>query len=98
MNPELAPALESCRRARAQSIAQWTAHVTQADVFEAGMYDPLCGLDSLAEIDWAGMGYCVGCVSARQELWMDKKERLWKKLNVWLQLCTEEEGTESRLS
>ncbi|KAI0943729.1 hypothetical protein AcW1_002820 [Taiwanofungus camphoratus] len=98
MNPELAPALESCRRARAQSIAQWTAHVTQADVFEAGMYDPLCGLDSLAEIDWAGMGYCVGCVSVRQELWMDKKERLWKKLNVWLQLCTEEGGTESRLS
>lgn len=78
------PVLQKCRDARASSITQWTTEVTQAALFEEGMYDPLCALERLCEKDWQGMGYCVGCVGARTDVWGEERVRLWKDLDQWL--------------
>jgi len=82
-------ALKRCHAARSASVAQWTTEVTRAAVFEEGLYDPLCALESLANLDWSGMGYCLGCVAGRRDLWAAEREKLWKDLDRWLGIESE---------
>lgn len=78
--------LQGCRDARAASLTHWIAEVLQSSLFEDGMRDPLCAMQALCEKDWTGMGYCLGCASARRELWGEEMERLWRSLDEWLGL------------
>lgn len=80
------PVLQGCRDARAASLTHWIAEVLQSSLFEDGMRDPLCAMQALCEKDWTGMGYCLGCASARRELWGEEMERLWRSLDEWLGL------------
>ncbi|KAH9918696.1 hypothetical protein B0H21DRAFT_895581 [Amylocystis lapponica] len=86
LNPGLLPTLQKCRDARAADSERWSTEVVRSAVFDEYMYDPLVGLDRLVDMDWAGMGHCVGCVNARREMWTEKKEKLWAQLDEWLRL------------
>ncbi|CCM00768.1 uncharacterized protein FIBRA_02809 [Fibroporia radiculosa] len=86
INPSQESALQRCREARAGSVTQWTAEVIQGTIFDEGFCDPLCALEKLADMDWAGMGYCTGCICARKELWSEEREAVWRKLDRWLGL------------
>ncbi|KAI0738006.1 hypothetical protein C8Q80DRAFT_1114211 [Daedaleopsis nitida] len=82
---------QDCAKARKADGTQWTARLMQNGVFELGMRDVLLGLERLTEVDWQGVGYCVGCVGERRLAWGDMRERLWKKLDVLLGLKGEDE-------
>ena len=57
---------------------------------EQGSEDAIGGLQSQIEMDWAGLGYCVGCVGERREVWVGKREKMWRRLDVLLGLKDED--------
>jgi len=79
-------ALKRCHAAHAATVAQWVTTVAQSAVFEEGMYDPLCALKCLKNLDWSGMGYCPGCVTKWGVFWAAEQEKLWNDLDHWLGL------------
>ncbi|KAF7337223.1 hypothetical protein MSAN_02274700 [Mycena sanguinolenta] len=58
--------------------------VQEPGIADDYLYDPLCGLQVLIDADWAGEGYCDGCVKRRREMWVNKREKLWENLDIWL--------------
>ncbi|PCH36969.1 hypothetical protein WOLCODRAFT_157662 [Wolfiporia cocos MD-104 SS10] len=73
-----------CREAHKESTTQWYTGVIQGPIFDLGMSDPLRAMQDLIEMDWDGMGYCVGCVGARRDFWQEEREKLWEGLDRWL--------------
>ena len=63
----------------------------QNSVFDAGLYDFFEGIQQLIDMDWKGLGYCVGCVSERRDAWEATREKPWKRLDVLLGLKGEDE-------
>ncbi|KAH9848162.1 hypothetical protein C2E23DRAFT_470471 [Lenzites betulinus] len=80
----------ACKSARKVEARIWLPTLMEQGVFEAGMTDVFVGLQELADMDWKEMGYCMGCVSERRDAWMEKREKLWKKLDVFLGLKDED--------
>ncbi|KAI0363510.1 hypothetical protein BV20DRAFT_958139 [Pilatotrama ljubarskyi] len=86
------PARKQCARAQRSDETRWTHRLLDNGVFDAGRWDVLEGLRKLAEwVDWKARGYCVGCIGERREAWMEKREELWRKLDVLLGLKEEED-------
>lgn len=74
-----------CLQARANNLVNWHEAVKKT-LFEECLYDPLIGLQRLAEIQWEDLGYCRGCVKAWRDSWLAQKEKLWQQLDIWLGL------------
>ncbi|KAG6917944.1 hypothetical protein DXG01_000382 [Tephrocybe rancida] len=49
-------------------------------------YDPVCGLQVLAEAPWKEKGFCQACVTRRQVHWLGLRERIWIKLDEWFEV------------
>jgi hypothetical protein len=45
------------------------------------VWDPVCGLRALGELDWVGEGFCQECVELRTVVWRTVRERIWEKLD-----------------
>lgn len=87
-----AKAAEACARTRKADAGEgWAARLLQNGVFEAGFKDVFEGIDRLIDVDWAGIGYCVGCAGERREMWLERREKLWRQLDVLLGLKGEDE-------
>ena len=84
-------AARECARARRADSKQWAQRLVENGAFEDGMYDVFEGLQKIIDMDWRGMGYCVGCVAERREAWTALREKLWDELDVFLGLKGEEE-------
>ncbi|KAI0692576.1 hypothetical protein C8T65DRAFT_586512 [Cerioporus squamosus] len=82
---------KTCADTRANDEVEWTLRLVDNKLFERGMRDAIGGLQSLIDMDWAGMGYCVGCVSERRDAWTEQREKLWRRLDVLLGLKGEDE-------
>ncbi|PSR77822.1 hypothetical protein PHLCEN_2v7694 [Hermanssonia centrifuga] len=80
-----------CAAATANRLAIWDTHVTKSGIYEECMYDPLCGLERIARLDWEAFGYCKGCVEKRREAWRKTGEKIWGNLDLWLELIEPEE-------
>ncbi|KAJ7641805.1 hypothetical protein FB45DRAFT_901053 [Roridomyces roridus] len=61
----------------------------ESGIADEYIYDPICGLEALVEADWAGEGYCKGCVELRRGIWEGTRERLWRDLGEWFGLVGE---------
>ena len=68
----------------------WNSTVTDSNVFERFMCDPLCGLNHLATLKWKQMGFCTGCVHKKKEVWRKCGEKIWEDMDLWLDLRTDE--------
>ncbi|KAI1798087.1 hypothetical protein LXA43DRAFT_933938 [Ganoderma leucocontextum] len=84
-------AARECASAQKADGAGWTARLLQNGVFEVGFVDIFEGIRQLVEMEWGEMGYCVGCVSERRDAWEERRERLWRQLDVLLGLRGEDE-------
>ncbi|GBE86563.1 hypothetical protein SCP_0904420 [Sparassis crispa] len=82
------PVLLRCRVARGESLESWTVAIKQEPVLEEGMFDTICALQKLIDMEWGKLGYCTGCIDARKEMWKAQKEKLWRDLDVWLDVRT----------
>lgn len=89
-DPHTADAMRECARARTDAERGWLSLLLQTGVFEAGLGDVFVGLQRLADVDWKEMGYCMGCVSERRDAWLEKREKLWRRLDVLLGLKGED--------
>lgn len=78
----------SCKAARAQ---HWR-NDANSSLYEDCLYDPILGLQSLASLDWAAMGYCMGCIETWKGSWAAQRVKLWQQLDVWLGLPSEVPG------
>jgi hypothetical protein len=79
-----------CLQARANNLVNWQELVKKT-LFEEFLYDPLIGLQRLGEIKWEELGYCEGCVKAWRDSWLAQREKLWRQLDIWLGLPTDED-------
>ncbi|THH27107.1 hypothetical protein EUX98_g7080 [Antrodiella citrinella] len=79
-------AADQCYAARADFSAIWSEKVKQTGVYEDHLYDPICGMDNLALIEWEKAGFCDGCVESWKIVWKKKQEKLWENLELWLKL------------
>ncbi|RPD60475.1 hypothetical protein L227DRAFT_547400 [Lentinus tigrinus ALCF2SS1-6] len=84
-------AAKTCADTRARDDVEWTLRLIENRLFEQGMKDAIGALQDLIEMDWSDMGYCVGCVSERRDAWSEKREKLWRRLDVLLGLKGEDE-------
>ncbi|THG92728.1 hypothetical protein EW026_g8270 [Hermanssonia centrifuga] len=80
-----------CAAATANRLAIWDTHITKSGIYEECIYDPLCGLERIARLDWKAFGYCKGCVEKRREAWRKTGEKIWGNLDLWLELIEPEE-------
>lgn len=55
--------------------------VSSSGIFRDFVWDPVCGLQALAEQDWAGEGFCRECVELRKVVWRTMREKVWEKLD-----------------
>jgi hypothetical protein len=62
----------------------WTEMVHRSGLYMRYMYDPICGLDALANIDWDGRIQCILCRTALKGVWALRRQILWEMLEVWL--------------
>ncbi|KAG6878859.1 hypothetical protein C0992_007064 [Termitomyces sp. T32_za158] len=84
-HPREQGALMTCISAHADRLKQVHAKL----VHESGMlgqylFDPICGLQVLADAPWSEEGMCGACVKARREIWQAERERLWAEMDDWL--------------
>ncbi|KAL1948037.1 hypothetical protein VTO73DRAFT_12112 [Trametes versicolor] len=89
-DPRTVDAMRKCASARTDAERGWLSLLLQTGVFEAGLGDVFVGLQRLADMDWKEMGYCMGCVSERRDAWLEKREKLWRRLDVLLGLKGED--------
>ncbi|KAI0918601.1 hypothetical protein AcV5_002548 [Taiwanofungus camphoratus] len=75
-----------CRNAWSEDGTQWSTCIIGSNIFEDWRHDPLHGLDCIITVGWDKMGFCQGCLRARQKLWQGKKDQWWKDLDAWLKL------------
>ena len=66
---------EKCTKARKNHGKSWDALVR--DLYIDYMYDPLCGLQQVIEVDWTKTGYCDGCVESFRASWVRKIAIAW---------------------
>ena len=70
-----------------QKIAGWHELVYASGLEHEYMYDVLCGLKVLVDRDWkAEDGYCDNCSKMRRDAWEKQRVKLWKNLDLWLDL------------
>ncbi|KAI0649593.1 hypothetical protein C8Q79DRAFT_939463 [Trametes meyenii] len=79
-----------CQAARAADVREWTVRLLQNGVFDAGLEDIMAGVQRLVDVDWRGMGYCIGCVGERRDAWQEAREKIWARLDVLLGLREDE--------
>lgn len=84
-NTEETPAA-ACLSAREDFQFIWKQKVKDSGVYEDFMYDPICGLDKLVEMEWERDGFCKGCVKSWRNAWMKKEDKLWENMELWLKL------------
>ncbi|KAH7921242.1 hypothetical protein BV22DRAFT_1096794 [Leucogyrophana mollusca] len=70
----------------AAKCATWNEQVHAAGLFDRYMYDPICGLEALMDIDWEAEGWCEECIQMRVDAWTRMRTRLWTTLEMWLEL------------
>ena len=75
-----------CADAMGRSLLLWREMVVGEGLFNEFMNDPITGLERIAALDWAGAGFCEGCVKAFREGWLAQKNKMWENLEVWLEL------------
>jgi hypothetical protein len=64
----------------------WTKLVHTSGIFVDYLYDPICGLDALMDIDWKSEGLCPNCVEVRLDVWGKQRQNLWDNLDLWLEV------------
>ncbi|KAJ6598515.1 hypothetical protein B0H10DRAFT_734300 [Mycena sp. CBHHK59/15] len=60
--------------------------VKESGIADDYLYDPLCGLKALIDVDWGAEGYCEKCVNLRRDMWGKRREKVWDNLNIWFGL------------
>ncbi|KAI0795988.1 hypothetical protein C8Q75DRAFT_730140 [Abortiporus biennis] len=90
-------AFAKCKESRQNFAAIWQKQVFEGGIFEEYLYDALCGLQKLIDIDWQHLGFCEGCVRSWKDGWGKDRTRIWELLDLWLELGSKEE-TESKES
>ncbi|KAF9234955.1 hypothetical protein BU15DRAFT_78503 [Melanogaster broomeanus] len=73
-----------CPSVAAQREA-WECCVHDSGVYQAFLFDPICGLQALIDIDWEQAGWCQECVRVRREAWSQEREKLWEWLGTQLE-------------
>jgi hypothetical protein len=58
--------------------------VFQSGLFQEYQYDPICGLEKLAQARWDVLP--DECMEAQREFWETTREVLWKDLETWFEL------------
>ncbi|KAH8091783.1 hypothetical protein BXZ70DRAFT_467829 [Cristinia sonorae] len=76
----------ACAEARADFHTLWTEKVKDSGIYEDHMYDPICGIDKLVDIEWEQEGFCRGCALSWETAWRNKQEKIWENLDLWLNL------------
>jgi hypothetical protein len=66
-------------------LRHWATKVHISGLIIRYIYDPICGMDALAKIDWSDSGLdCDNCVDAMTKVWANHRQILWNTLNQWL--------------
>lgn len=70
----------------AEKMLAWADVMDSEDVKSEYIYDPICGLSSLLEMNWGtgGFGYCDDCVQMRKSMWTAHRKKIWENMEVWL--------------
>lgn len=71
----------------------WFDIITQdPSIQEDGFLDPITALEDMILSDkWVTEGgFCEGCVKIWKESWTADRQKLWRNLDVWLELGLEE--------
>ncbi|KIK97896.1 hypothetical protein PAXRUDRAFT_824479 [Paxillus rubicundulus Ve08.2h10] len=63
----------------------WERRVHDSGVYQRFLFDPICGLQTLADIDWEEDGWCQECVRVRREVWSQERQKLWEWLGAELE-------------
>ncbi|KAF9220126.1 hypothetical protein BS17DRAFT_355553 [Gyrodon lividus] len=69
---------------------KWMDLVVQSAIADCTLYKPLETLEQIKQLDWGGEGLCPACVRGKREEWTLEQERVWEKMDVWLNLDTKE--------
>ncbi|KAF9459069.1 hypothetical protein BDZ94DRAFT_1172374 [Collybia nuda] len=77
------PTCTTRKEPRATSVH---VRLVASGVFRDFLWDPVCGLQALVNLDWAGEGFCHGCVEMRRAVWRTTREKVWEKLDMLFKL------------
>lgn len=74
---------ECTMRDTARAEVACTKLIHDSKVCRAFVWDPVCGLQALAELGWAGVGFFPECVELLRTsmAWRTKREEVWEKLD-----------------
>jgi hypothetical protein len=67
----------------------WMTLVIQPALGSDGVYKPLETLEQMKNVNWAKNGLCASCVREKREEWTTEQELVWKRVDDWLDLRTE---------
>jgi hypothetical protein len=73
-------------RCTSSDVAIWSEMVHDSSISREYLNDPICGLAKLGKLDWRSKGYCDGCIEARKNAWSKQRKKIWKNLDIWLEL------------
>lgn len=77
-------AVLTCISADAERLKQaHTKVVYESGMLERYLWDPVCGLQVLADAPWSNEGICDACVQVRKAVWQAERERLWAEMDDW---------------
>ncbi|KAH7883988.1 hypothetical protein F5I97DRAFT_1626888 [Phlebopus sp. FC_14] len=64
----------------------WDRLVHESGVYDDYIFDPICGLQELVEIEWEKEGWCEECVRVRRAVWKRAREKLWDRIGGWMRV------------
>lgn len=53
------------------------------------LYDPICGIRKLYQVEWNAKGYCESCSANIISHFMDQEKHIWDNLHDWLCIHTD---------
>ncbi|KAF8054778.1 hypothetical protein FPV67DRAFT_1050376 [Lyophyllum atratum] len=68
----------------------WMSLVIQPAIENDGVYKPLETLEQIKSIEWEKLGLCQMCSKEKEEEWTEEQEKIWRAMDGWLGLVTEE--------
>ncbi|KZT26036.1 hypothetical protein NEOLEDRAFT_1147465 [Neolentinus lepideus HHB14362 ss-1] len=85
-SPDSSSPAHSCPTAEEKAVAWNVTGGMGSTVFQKYLYDPICGLSYLMNIDLGagGLGFCEGCVEVRKAAWLAHRQKIWDNLGIWL--------------
>ena|ERR1700761_8089375 len=64
----------------------WMALVLTPAIKDSGVYKPLETLQSMRSVNWEAVGVCRECRALKDSEWKEEAERIWAKLDEWLNI------------